>query len=447
MEEFDVFVIGSGVAGRLVAKLCTREGLKVAITDNRAFGGTCANRGCDPKKVILGPTEVFEMASNLHGKGVSVLPELNWEKNQKFKREFTYNVPAGTEGQLNDLGVTLYHQSPKFLDANTLSVEGKTVSAKKIVIATGLVPRVLTFEGANYLNTSDDFLKLKKLPKSMVFIGGGYVGMELAHMAARYGCQVTLIERNDGILKAFDSDLSADLLQVSKALGIKFIFNAEVDSVEKLRKNHRLNYTVDGKSSSLKARIIFNTAGRVPAISELALDKGNVAYSEAGVTVNAYLQNTTNTSVYACGDVSSHSVPLTPLSGMEAKIVADNIINKNQTEIDVHTVPSAVFTLPNLASVGLSEKEAKKQYSNVIVRQDRVGHWYNAKRSNEKSYAYKVLINEDTNEVLGAHILGTNAAETINLFALAIHQKIKVDAIKNMAFVYPTWGSDIKSML
>ncbi|MDW5289624.1 NAD(P)/FAD-dependent oxidoreductase [Formosa sp. PL04] len=446
-KEYDVFVIGSGVAGRSVARTCAKAGLTVAIADNREFGGTCANRGCDPKKIVLGPTEVLDLAVNLNGKGISTLPQLNWNDNQKFKKKFTDKVPAGTENNLVELGVSLYHQSPKFLDKNTLSVEGKTIIAKKIVIATGLIPRTLTLEGANFIKTSDDFLKLKTLPKSIILIGAGYIGMEFAHMAARYGSQVTVIEQGSSALNAFDSDLSSELVTISKKLGIRFIFDSEILKIEDLSKNYRVHYKNEDESLSIKARMVFNTAGRVPAISELNLENGQVAYSNKGVTVNAYLQNTTNKDVYACGDVSDHSIPLTPLSGIEAKVVSENIINGNRKEIEIPNVPSVVFTLPNLASVGLSESDAKKRYNNIIVKHEFVPDWYNAKRSNEKTYGYKILINERTNQIVGAHILGPYAAETINLFTMAINLKLTAEAVKNMIFTYPSWANDIKSML
>lgn len=446
-KEFDVFVIGSGVAGRYVASQCAKAGFRVAISDKREFGGTCANRGCIPKKVVLGPTEVLEMAQNLKGKGIASIPKLNWKKNQKFKKQFTDNVPAGTEEKLKDLGVTLYHQSPKFLDESTLKVEGKTVTADKIVIATGYVPRTLNIKNANYLRVSDDFLSLKALPKSVIFIGAGYVGLELAHMAVRYGCKVTIIEKNKDILKNFDSDLVAKLLEHSKRIGIKIIFNAEVVSVEKLRKNYRIHYSVNGENKNAKARMVFNTSGRVPAISQLDLEKGNISYNSKGVEVNNYMQNPTNPRVYACGDVSSHSLPLSPLSGLEAKVVANNIINESQQEIKVTTVPSAVFTLPNLASVGLSERTANKKYKNVKVNYGAVPDWYNSKRINTNIYAYKILINKRTDQIVGAHLLGPHAAETINLFAIAIHQQLTVKSLKQMVLVFPTWAYDIKNML
>ncbi len=445
--EFDVFVIGSGVAGRQVAKACVNKGLKTAITDNREYGGTCANRGCDPKKLILGPTEVLEFAKKLEGKGVASLPKLNWKALQKFKRKLTKNIPPALENKLEELGIKLFHQSPRFIDENTLSVEGKIVRAKKIVIATGRIPRKLSFKGNDLLKTSDDFLKMKKLPKRIVFIGAGYIGLEFAHIAARCGSKVTIIESGDSALSAFDGDLVLALIKASKKIGIKFIFNVKVSKIKKLKKNHKIYYNLDGTEQVLKTRTVFNTAGRIPAIDSLDLDNGNVAFSDDGVQCNDFMQNPTNLNVYTCGDVANHSLPLTPLSGIEAHVVSENIINNNIKKINTPLVPSVVFTLPNLASVGFQEAEAKKRYKNVIVNYKSAENWYNAKRINQSIYAYKILINKRTNEVVGAHLIGPDAAETINLFAVIIQKKITVDEVKNMVFTYPSWSNDIKSMV
>ncbi|PQV49024.1 glutathione reductase (NADPH) [Jejuia pallidilutea] len=446
-KEFDVFVIGSGVAGRLVAEKCAKQQLKVAIADNRAFGGTCANRGCDPKKVILGPTEVLELSKNLKGKGIVSLPTLNWKALQKFKRTFTEFIPKAVEDNLEELGIELYHQSPKFIDETTLTVEGKTVSAKKIVIATGNIPRKLDFKGNSLLKTSDDFLNLKKLPKHIIFIGTGYIAMEFAHMAARCGSKVTMLDHNATVLNQFDDDLVSELIDISKQLGIKFVFNAEVVKVKKLKKNFKVQYIKADKKIAIKAQMVINTSGRVPAIATLNLEKGNVAYTNAGISYNHFMQNPLNKNVYSCGDVSAHSKPLAPLSGMEANIVAENIINGNTKKIDTPLVPSVVFTLPNLASVGLNEEEAKKRYKNIIINYKSASDWYNAKRINTKAYAYKILMNKRTNEIVGAHLLGPQAAETINLFAMAISKKMTANDIKGLVFTYPSWCNDIKDML
>ena len=447
IKQFDVFVIGSGSAGKTVAKTCIANGLKVAMADNREFGGTCANRGCDPKKVLLAGTEILEMAQHLEEKNMVSMPRLNWKKLQKFKKKFTNEVPVKTEDQLSKLGVKLFHQSPHFLDENTLLVEGKTVKAHKIVIATGYTPRELPFKGAGLLKTSDDFLDLKKLPEKLIFVGAGYVGMEFAHMAARAGAKVTIIDNGKRPLGAFDEDLVAELTDYSKQLDIDFVFNADIISVKKSRKKYHLTYEKDGKSVRIKGGLIFNTAGRVPALAELELEMGKVAFDEKGVKVNTYLQSTSNENVYACGDVSNHSLPLTPLSGREGYVVAHNIVKGNVKKVDVPVVPSAVFTLPNLASVGYSKKEAKERYKNVIVKQGMVSDWFSAKRLNAPVYSYKILINQRTDKIIGAHLLGPHAAETINLFAMAINNAMTTNDLQQSIFTYPSWGNDIKSMV
>ncbi|PKA98699.1 glutathione reductase (NADPH) [Flavobacteriaceae bacterium MAR_2009_75] len=446
-KEYDVFVIGSGIAGQTVAMNSSKAGLKVAIADIREFGGVCANRGCDPKKVLLGATEVLEVAQNLKGKGIRKELKIDWAELQKYKQNFTKAVPASTEEKLRDAGIKLYHQSPKFLDKDILFVEGKTVKANKIVVATGLVPRKLAVKGNKHFKTSDDFLNLKKLPKKIVFIGAGYIGMEFAHMAARAGVDVTMIDVEKRPLTAFDPDLVEELTKYSKKIGIDFVFGARLQSVKKLRKNFKVAYEKDGKSNSLKARMVFNTAGRVPAISELDLEKGSVEFNDNGIAVNSYLQSKTNKTVYACGDVSDNGLPLTPLSGREGYVVSKNIINGNQKKLKTPVIPSVVFTLPNLASVGFSEEEAKKRYKNILVKEGSAKNWFNAKRINAPCYRYKIILNERTEEIVGAHILSPEAGETINIFAMAINQGMTADELQGTVFTYPSWINDVKSMV
>ncbi len=448
-KNYDVFIIGTGTAGKNVAKDCVATGLKVGIADNREYGGTCANRGCDPKKVLIGISEVLNKASKLKGKGISKLPEVSWEDAMKFKETFVDAVPAYTEKELGKLGIDLYHQSPRFLDENTLSVEGKTITAKKIVIATGQVPMELKIPGREHALVSDDFLNLKSLPETLLFIGAGYIGMEFAHMAARFGVKVTIMDYAPRPLLNFDKDMVKHILKASEELGIKFIFDAEVVGIEKLQKNYRVKAMQDDKEISATAGMVFNTAGRVPSVQDLDLEKGKVEFSNQGIVVNEFLQNTTNKNVYVCGDVSaSEGLPLTPLSSEEARIVSHNILSNNNPEkVNYPPQPSAVFTLPNLASVGLSEEEAKEKGLDFTVEHKLVPHWFNAKRINEEFYAYKTLVDNKTGQILGAHLIGPDAAEVINLFSMAMYAKMKHSDFKKMIFAYPSWGNDVKGMV
>ncbi|MCG9971283.1 dihydrolipoyl dehydrogenase family protein [Christiangramia crocea] len=449
IEEFDVFVIGTGTAGKSVARECAAEGLKVAIADNREFGGTCPNRGCDPKKVLLGLTEIIDRAEKIKGKGITKMPEFSWRDLMNFKKTFTDAVPAATEKNLESLGIKMYHQSPKFLDENSLSVEGKTVNAKKIVIATGNKPLELPVPGGHLPIISDDFLELEELPESIIFIGAGYVGMEFAHMAARCGVDVTVMDAESRSLNNFDEDMVKYLQQASEDIGIKFIFNAKVEEIEKLQTNFRVTADQNGNEISVKAKMVVNAAGRVPSIDELDLEKGNVEYSKKGITVNEHLQNTSNKSVYACGDVSaSEGLPLTPLSSQEARIVAANILNKDRAKtVDFPPQPSVVFTIPNLASVGLNEKQAREEGYDFHVEQKNVPDWFNSKRINDNYYAFKTLVDKKTGLILGAHLVSAEASEMINMFVMAMCGKLDCDTLKRMIFTYPTWAGDIKSMV
>lgn len=448
IETYDVFVIGTGTAGKKVADACAEAGLRVAIADNREFGGTCANRGCDPKKVLVGITETLERSRDLRGKGICDMPKVNWPDLMKFKETFTEAIPFTTERKLKKLGIKLYHQSPKFIDENTLSVEGKTIVADKIVIATGMVPMELKIPGRAYALISDDFLNLPELPKSMIFIGAGYIGMEFAHIAARCGVDVTVMDVSERILTNFDEKLAHYLQENSEGLGIKFVLNAKVNGIEKLRKNFRVSAKQDGKEIEVTAEMVFNTAGRVPAIAELDLEKGNVAFSKNGVEVNEFLQSPTNPRVYACGDVSaSGTLPLTPLSSQEGRVVEKNILKGNHLKLEVPPTPSVVFTQPQLAMVGLNEEGAREQGYDFEVKEANVPDWYNSKRMNQNCYAFKTLVDKKTGLLLGAHLLSNDAGETINMFVMAMCGRLDYKTLKGMIFTYPSWAGDIKAMV
>lgn len=448
IEKYDVFVIGTGTAGKKTAMSCAEAGMRVAIADNREYGGTCANRGCDPKKVLVGITETIERARDLKGHGIEEDLKVNWKDLMAFKQTFVDAVPFTTERKFKEAGITLYHQSPKFIDENTLSVEGKTVKADKILIATGMVPLELKIPGRNHALLSDDFLNLSELPKSMIFIGAGYIGMEFAHIAARCGVEVHVIESSKQILDNFDTKLAGYLQENSEQIGIKFYLDTKVNEIEKTENGFCVNGKQKEEDCIVEAEMIFNTAGRVPAIAELDLEKGNVAFDKSGILVDKYLQSTSNPCVYAAGDVASNgNLPLTPLSSQEGRVAEKNILEGNNLEAEFPPTPSVVFTQPQLASVGMNEKEATEKGYDFVVKEANVPDWYNSKRMNQNCYAYKTLVDKKTNLILGAHLLSWDAGETINLFVLAMCGKLDTKTLKGMVFTYPTWSADIKAMI
>lgn len=446
-NHYDVFVIGSGIAGQTVAEICRENKLSVAMADNREFGGTCANRGCDSKKILLQFSRLVYQSRNLTQRGVEKPPKINWKKVQKFKRSFSDPIPPNTEEKLKNLGISMYHQSPKFISKSEVEVEGKVVSADYFVIATGNIPSDLDIEGKELLKLSEDVLNFKKIPKSITFIGSGYITMEFACMLATMGCKVTILERNETSLAGFDQYLVEKLIAKLERLGIVFVFNADVFGIKKLKKNLKVSYSVNGKSKTHKSRKVINATGRIPAIDALELKNAGIEVDENGIVVNDYLQSKSHPKVYACGDVSNKSPSLTPLSSLQGYIVGNNVIKENSKSLDVPCVPSTVFTTPNLSSVGYGEEEAKARYKNVKVYQGDCSHWYQAKRENEDTYAYTILVNERTDEIVGAHILSSEANESINVFAAAIYNKMTVKEFKRMILTYPSYSIDLKTMM
>jgi glutathione reductase (NADPH) len=357
-------------------------------------------------------------------------------------------MPPKIEKGYKRNGIDTFHSSAKFLSENTLEVGNNKVKANKIVIASGSKPRVLEFEGGHFAKSSTDFLNLTKMPKSVLFIGGGYIAFEFAHIAARCGAEVTIVHRGENPLENFEQDIVKHLVSATKKLGIKLILNTEVTAIEKVDNQYRVKIKSAEKTKYFKAKAVFNSAGRPPAIFDLNLDKAKIVFTKKGVTVNKFLQSTTNPYIYAAGDAAdSEGLPLTPVAVLEGHTVASNIVKGNVKEISYPPMPTVVFTLPTMASVGYTESKAKELNYNVRINYKEVDNWFNAKRLNIKEYAFKTIIDEETQTILGAHLIGPHSEETINLFAMAIKTKMKVNDIRTMVFSYPTLASDISHML
>jgi glutathione reductase (NADPH) len=282
----------------------------------------------------------------------------------------------------------------------------------------------------------------------MLFIGGGYIAFEFAHVAARCGVEVTIVDVASKVLHNFDQDIVQHLMEATKALGIEIVTGAEVTEVVKNKEGYTVIAQQNGKSVRYKASLVINASGRIPAIQGLNLKKGNVKLSKNGVEVNEFLQSVSNPVVYASGDVTAtNGLPLTPMASREAKVVVTNILRGNQEKPDYSVMPTVVFTIPPLATVGLTEKQAKKGKLNFRAKHESVPEWFSAKHRNAPQYAYKVLIENESEKILGAHLVGPNAGEMINLFALAIKTGCTVSQLKSIPFTFPTSGADINSMV
>jgi len=444
-DEFDIIIIGVGMAGLNIARRTRSAGWEVAVVDSRPYGGTCALRGCDPKKVLVGAAELMDWHRRMTGHGIAGDMRIDWADLMRFKRTFTDPTPANIEQSLSGSGIAAYHGEAHFVDTNSLQVDGETLTAKHIAIATGAKPRELGIPGAEYVKTSTDFLELEALPERIVFIGGGYISLEFAHIAVRAGAQVTMVHRGERPLEAFDADLVEELVAATRSIGIDVRLQVEVTAVEKEVSQLRV-HTSDG--SSILADLVVHGAGRVPEIEGLQLEQGGIEYTSRGVVVNDYLQSVSNPAVYAAGDAAAtKGMPLTPVAVAHGHVVSSNLLKGNQRTPDYTGTPSVVFTIPALARVGLTEAEATEQGLKFIVNHQSTSSWYSARRTNEKHTAFKVLVEDGSGRILGAHLLSSHAGEVINLFSLAIRHHLTAADIKQTIFVHPAESSDISYMV
>jgi glutathione reductase (NADPH) len=291
---------------------------------------------------------------------------------------------------------------------------------------------------------SDDFLNLDSLPSSIVFIGGGYISFEFAHVAARGGARVTIIHRGARPLEQFDRDLVDRLADRTRELGIDLRLSTDVRRVEVVAGRRRVVGAAESGEVVVEADAVVHGAGRVPDLEELNLDAAGVRRSAAGVVVNEYLQSVSNPMVYAAGDCAdSGGPPLSPVAGYEGRVVAANLLEGNHTKAEFAAIPSVVFTIPPLARVGLDEDEARRRELRFSVRFQDTSGWNSSRRVGERHSAFKVLVEDGTDRIVGAHLLGPHADETINLFALAMRAGIPAGQLRRMLWAYPTHSSDI----
>ncbi|SDK08175.1 glutathione reductase (NADPH) [Paenibacillus sp. OK060] len=444
-QPYDLIAIGTGSAASSVISRCAEAGWKIAVIDEREFGGTCALRGCDPKKVLAGAAELIDWNERMKGKGVEGNASIQWSELMAFKRTFTESIPRASEDKFKQAGMHTFHGKASFVDEDHIRVGDEVLRGKHILIATGARPAPLSIDGVEHLKYSDDFLDLEQLPDKLVLVGGGYIAFEFAHIAARAGTEVHIIHRGEQPLEQFDSELVDMLLQKSEEVGIHVHLNAEVKAIRQQGNTYVVSGTRNGADHQWQCGLVVHGAGRIPNVEGLELEKGNVSYTKKGISVNEYLQSESNPRVYAAGDVTAtEGLPLTPLAGQESRAVSLNLLEGNHNKPNYKVMPSIVFTVPSLGSVGLDVEQAKKEGYEVKVND--MSKWYTYKRTNEKYAMAKVVIDKSTGRILGAHVLGGKTEELINLFAMAIQFDLTTDQLNTMNFAYPTAASDIGSL-
>lgn len=448
MKQYDVIVIGTGGAGNTAAFRLAAAGKKVLICDGKQFGGTCAVSGCDPKKVMITAAEFADFNRRmLSGGVVESMLKVSWAEMMRHKRDFTTNHSEKLVHKYKKAGIDHLFGMASFTGESTVMVGSEEFSFGMAFIATGSKPIILPFAGFEHVCDNECFLDLDELPSDVLFIGGGYISVEFANIANAFGANTTIVQMDDRLVPSFEPEIVAVLARSLTDRGIKVLTGARVDRIEKEGNGYRVDIeTADGKLVE-RCGLIIHGAGRVPNLDGLSLEKAGVESGRRGVKVNGYLQ-TANPKIYAGGDCADTAgYLLSPVAFMEGYVAAHNMLNGNEKMTDYADTGTAMFNVPVIGSVGITEKQAAGAGLDYRVKFQETEHWFTSFRTMEKFSAYKLIIDNKTDRILGAHIIGPHAEDVINLFTLAMKQGIDIHELRKVIYAYPTASSDILHMI
>ncbi len=446
-QHFDVIIIGGGNAGFGASAILHDAGKSIAFIEERDFGGTCPNRGCTPKKVLVAAAHALDEIERAPVHGISVgKPTLDWAKLIDREKDMIGHIPDAMADLAAKRG-TVFRGRARFTGPNSVQVGDDALTADNIVIATGSRTRPLPIPGADLMITSDDVLSERTLPGSVVFVGGGVIAMEFSHVYARAGAQVTILEALPRLLPRMDADAVDRIRAESERIGIQVQTGVKIEAIAPHGDQLEVRYTVDGDSRAIVADRVVNGTGRIANIEGLDLDAANVAHDGLRIVTDDHLRSTTNPAVWVAGDVLSTSAQLSPIATYEGQIVGRNIVDVGTHTPDYAAIPSSVYTVPALSAVGLTEAEASERGLKFKTSVNDMTGWFSGKSYGETVAWAKTLVEDGTDRILGAHLVGHQGEELIHLFALAMKHGITAGQLKAQVFAFPTFSSDVKNLV
>jgi glutathione reductase (NADPH) len=447
-DKYDVLILGGGNAGMGVTVETRKAGLSVAMTEHRELGGTCPNRGCTPKKILVAAAHALDAIERAPAHCISVdKPRLDWARLIEREKRMIGPLPDSFARLMAERGVEVLRERAAFAGPNAVRVGDRVIEAKNIVIATGSKPRHLPIPGADHMITSDDVLSEREQPGEVVFIGGGVIAFEFAHVYTRAGSKVTVLEALPDLLPALDRDAAAQIAEASRRIGIVLMTGVRVKRIDARAGRFAVSFEHDGAEHTIEADRVVNGAGRVADVDALGLDTGNVRRQDGRIEVDAYLRSASNPAVHVCGDALWSSPQLSPVATYEGRLVGHNIVNGAEQKPDYSAIPSCVFTIPAVASVGLTEAKARETGRRLKVEINDMRDWLSSRTYNEAAAWAKVIVDDDSDRILGAHLVGHSGEELIHIFAFAMKFGIKAADIRETVYAYPTFSNDIKSMV
>ncbi len=444
MSKYDLVVIGGGSGGVRAARIAAGHGAKVAICEEYRYGGTCVIRGCVPKKMMVYASHFAEEFHDSASYGWSTtINGFDWSTLIKNKDQEIDRLNGIYIKLLENAGVDILHGTGSLVDANTVAVGNKTLSADKILIATGGTPFMPEIPGIEHAISSNEVFHLDEQPKSAIVVGGGYIAVEFAGIFNGIGTDTSLLYRGKQILRGFDNDIRQHLAQEITKKGIDLQLNNNVESIALTNdKRKRVTFT-DGREKVVDC-VLFAT-GRNPATAALALDKAGIALGRKGeIKVDQY-SRTNIENIFAVGDVTDR-IALTPVATMEGHAFADTFFGNNERLADHDNVPSAVFSQPPIGSVGLSTEEARDRFDNVDTYTSEFRILKHTLTENTERTMMKLIVDADSDKVVGAHMIGPDAAEIMQGIAIAIKAGATKTHFNSTVGIHPSTAEEFCTM-
>ena len=435
--DYDYFVIGAGSGGVRSARIASTHGAKVGIAEGRFLGGTCVNIGCVPKKLMAYAADYYGMFEDAVGFGwSSETPSFSWQTLIENKDNEIKRLNNIYKNLLNNAGVDIYPDYASFIDRNTLKVGNKTITADKILIATGGTPRRPDIEGAEHMIVSDDAFYLDALPNHIVIYGAGYIAVEFAHIFHGLGAKVTLVYRGDNILRGFDDDIRTHLRDEMVKQGIEFVFGETIESVT-------LNSVTLSNGNTIQCDKIMSAIGRDAKtdnlnLSAIDLPQGTIETNESYQTK---IEN-----IYAVGDVTGR-VELTPVAIKEGHWLADTLFDNIDRPVPSYdNIPTAVFSRPNIGTVGLTEAQARDKGFDINVYKSTFKPMVHTLSKRDEKTFMKVIVDKTTDRVLGIHICGLDSPEMLQGLAVAIKAGATKAHFDETIGIHPTSAEELVTM-
>ena len=453
MEEYEYAIIGHGAAAFAAALKADELGIKTVMigkneTKGTLLGGTCVNVGCVPSKRLITIGNFLDKINTKRFDGLSYSTRIeNFGKILEDKEflvgSMRFSKYQKVLGKLKN--VKYVNGFASFKDKNTLTVDGREIKAKKILIATGArakIPGIMGIDKVNYL-TNEEALSMKKLPKSIIIVGGRALGLEFAEMFAHFGVNVTLLQRSDRILPNWEPEVSYYLEQYLKEEGVNIITGVKIDKVSGSKEAVKVYFSVKGSKQEVRAKEILLATGRTPNIEKLNLNGIGVKLDKNGfIKINKYVETSVR-GIYAAGDVTGEPM-LEALAAAEGNKATANAFSDKKLSIDINSVPSAVFTFPEAARVGLTDKEANSNGIKCACQPVMFKDLAKAGIIKDTRGLIKMVINANTKRILGVEIVGENAADLIHEAVLAVKFKLTIDDIIDTVHMFPTLSEIMK---